>query len=371
VCSDKTVNAVLRLISIDQRIASRVDDWDQDPWLLGTPDGTVDLRTGTLRQAQPDDRVTKCTKVTPAGDCRLWLTVLDRATSGDKALQVWLQRFFGYCLSGSTREEILAFFHGPGGSGKGAVMHTVTNIFGDYHRVTGIETITESKHDRHPAEVAALQGARLVTCSETKRGKRWAESRIKQWTGSDPLSARFMNQNFFDFIPTFKLAVAGNYRPSLRPDSAMRRRVRLVPFSFAIPDMERDTSLKAKLEKEWPGILGWMIAGCVTWQKHGLETPQSILDASEDYMREEAEDVLAMWIAEWCVIDPTAVSNQSDLYSSFRRYAELAGEEKIPSSAMFGKDMSALGFKSDRTMAARKNASGSSLYPRRPFRHET
>jgi putative DNA primase/helicase len=337
-CSDKTVNAVLRLAGTDQRVATRACDWDADHWLLGTPDGVVELRTGTLRAARPEDRVTKSTSVTPAGDCPKWLAFLHRATGGDVELIAYLQRLFGHCLTGDVSEESLWFFHGPGQAGKGTMMHAVQGILGDYHKATSIETITEAKQDRHPTEVANLLGSRLVTYSETDKNKRWAESRIKEWTGGDTISARFMNQNLFDFIPTFKLVVSGNYKPGLRPDSAMRRRVKLIPFKTAIPDCEKDKALGKKLEQEWPGILGWMIAGCVAWQREGLAMPAAVLHATNEYMDEEADDVLTMWVADCCTIDSKAESVHDQLYQSFKSYSERAGE-KVTTSAQFGKEL--------------------------------
>jgi hypothetical protein len=170
-CSDKTVRAVVRLATIDQRVATRASEWDQNPWIIGTPDGVVDLKEGVLRAARPEDRVTKSTAVSPAGECPLWLVFLHRATGGDGELLSYLHRLYGYMLTGSVREESLYFKFGPGRTGKGTSTHVVSKILADYHVTTAIETITESKQDRHPAEVAALQGARLVTCSETEKGR--------------------------------------------------------------------------------------------------------------------------------------------------------------------------------------------------------
>jgi putative DNA primase/helicase len=342
----------LRLAAVDPRIASTVGAWDQDPWLLGTPDGIVDLRDGTFRAACPEDHVTKSTAVSPEGECRTWLAFLQRATGGDVDAQKYLQRLCGYALTGSTREQSLYFASGPGGGGKGTLMHAVSSILHDYHVVTAIATLTDAKFDRHPAEVAALQGARLVTCSETERGRHWAESRIKEWTGGDAISARFMNQNFFTFIPTFKLLISGNYKPHMRPDTAMRRRFQLIPFKTAIPKSEQDPKLGAKLEKEWPGILGWMIAGAVEWQRIGLCPPAAVLDATNEYMDEEAEDVLSAWMHERCEVDPKAESLMGDLYRSYKIYAEQAGEN-VMTNAMLGKELKRLDFNSRRTDKAR------------------
>jgi putative DNA primase/helicase len=333
-CSDKTVRAVLRLAAIDPRIASMASAWDQDEWLLGTPNGVVDLRDGTVRAARPEDHVTKSTAVSPAGGCPQWLAFLHRATGGDVEMQRYLQRMSGYALTGSTREHSLHFAFGPGGSGKGTFMHAVSSILRDYHVVTAIETLTDTKFDRHPAEVAALQGARLVTCSETERGRQWAESRIKQWTGGDQISARFMNQNFFTFTPTFKLLISGNYKPHMRPDTAMRRRFQLIPFATAIPKSEQDPTLGAKLEKEWPGILGWMIAGAVEWQRVGLNPPAAVLNATSEYMNDEAEDVLSAWLHDCCDLVAGAETKSGDLYRSYKLYAEQAGEKPVTSNLL-------------------------------------
>jgi putative DNA primase/helicase len=351
-CSDKTVRAVLRLAAVDPRIASTVSAWDQDPWLLGTPDGIVDLRDGTFRPAIPEDHVTKSTAVSPNGDCPTWLAFLQRATGGDVDLQKYLQRLCGYALTGSIREQSLYFVSGPGAGGKGTLMHAVSSILHDYHVVTAIATLTDTKFDRHPAEIAALQGARLVTCSETERGRNWAESRIKEWTGGDPISARFMNQNFFTFTPTFKLLISGNYKPHMRPDTAMRRRFQLIPFKTAIPKSEQDPKLGAKLEKEWPGILGWMIAGTVEWQRVGLSPPSAVLDATNEYMEEEAEDVLSAWMHDRCELDPKAETVIGELYRSYKIYAEQAGES-VMTNAMLGKELKRLEFQSRRTERAR------------------
>jgi putative DNA primase/helicase len=183
----------------------------------------------------------------------------------------------------------------------------MAGILGDYHRTAPIETFTASNSDRHPTDLAGLRGARLVSASETEEGRLWAESRIKQLTGGDMISARFMRQDFFDFLPAFKLFITGNHKPSLRSvDEAIRRRFHLIPFAVTIPPEERDPDLKVKLEAEWPGILAWLIQGCLSWQASGLRPPQAVQEATAAYL--EAEDAIAAWIEERCEIDPQAWS---------------------------------------------------------------
>ncbi len=325
VASAKTVAAVERLARSDRRMAATVDQWDADPWLLNTPAGVVDLRTGATRPARPDDYCTKITAAAPGGDCPQFLAFLNRIMGGDGELVSYLHRACGYALTGVTREHALLFFYGTGANGKSVMLSTVSGVVGDYAKATQVETFTASNNDRHPTELAGLRGARLVTASETEEGRRWAESRIKVLTGGDKIEARFMRQDFFEYLPQFKLVIAGNHKPSLRSvDEAIRRRFHLIPFAVTIPAEERDHGLTDKLKAEWPGILQWMIKGCVEWQRAGLKPPQAVLDATAAYM--EAEDSLAAWIDDCCERNPRAWEQSSDLVASWSKWAEIAGE---------------------------------------------
>jgi putative DNA primase/helicase len=208
---------------------------DSDPMLLATPSGTVDLRTGKLSEADPSDFITRCTSVGPAAPGTLaptWQRFLNEATGGDHELIAFLQRWAGYCLTGETIEHALMFVYGPGGNGKTVFVNTLAGILGSYGTVSPMDTFTEHYGDRHPTDLAMLRGARLVTASETEEGRAWAESRIKQLTGGEPITARFMRQDFFTFVPNFKLLIVGNHKPVLRNvDEAARRRFRIVPFT--------------------------------------------------------------------------------------------------------------------------------------------
>jgi putative DNA primase/helicase len=206
IASAKTVAAVERLAKSDRHHAATVNEWDADPWLLNTPGGIIDLRTGQTRPRRPDDYMTKIAAVAPGGDCPLWLSFLARITGEDAELQVFLQRFAGYCLTGITREHAMAFGFGTGANGKGTFLNTLTGILEGYAVVAPMETFTARPTDRHPTDLAMLRGARLVTAQETEEGRRWAESRIKALTGGDPITARFMRQDFFTFTPQFKLS---------------------------------------------------------------------------------------------------------------------------------------------------------------------
>ena len=279
-----TVAKVAGLARSNRAQAASAGQWDADPWLLGTPTGTVDLRTGKVREAQAEDYITMSAAVTPAAPgtpAPIWMRHLKRITATNIELQGYLQRFLGYALTGSIREHAFGFGHGGGANGKGVTLNTIKSILGDYAITIPTEMLMVSHSDRHPTDLARLRAVRLAIGSETEEGKRWAESKIKALTGGDPIAARFMRQDFFEFEPQFKLFVVGNHRPSLRGiDEAMRRRLHLVPFTVTIPEGERDHDLPEKLRGEWPAILRWLIDGCLTWQKEGLKPPDIVRAAT-------------------------------------------------------------------------------------------
>jgi putative DNA primase/helicase len=325
--SARTVVAVEKLARADQRLAATLDQWDADPWLLNTPDGVIDLRTGKRQSHRSSDHMTKMTAVGPDPECptKTWLNFLRRVTNKDRALQDFLRRLSGYVLTGMTIEQALFFMYGPGSNGKSVFLETVSGLMGDYAQTSPIETFTASAVDRHPTELARLHGARLVTATETEEGRRWAESRIKQLTGGDRVPARFMRQNFFEYVPQFKLIFAGNHKPGLRTvDVAIKRRLKMIPFGVVIPEDERDKSLAKKLRIEWPGILASMIEGCTEWRRDGLKPPASVTGATEEYF--EQEDMFTTWIEEECERQPGAFISRGDLFDSWSRWANTAKE---------------------------------------------
>jgi putative DNA primase/helicase len=351
VASAETVAAVERLARADHRLSATSEQWDVDPWMMNTPSGTIDLKTGRSRSHRPSDYLTKATAVAPNGDCRRWLSFLERVTGGDPQLLAFLQRMFGYALTGDTSAHALFFLFGTGANGKSVLLDTVSGIMGDYHRIAPIETFTASNTERHPTELAGLRGARLVTAVETEEGRRWAESRIKALTGGDKIAARFMRQDFFEFTPQFKLVIAGNHKPGLRSvDEAIRRRFNLVPFNVTIPAEERDPKLREKLKAEWPGILRWLIDGCLAWQRQGLSPPAVVRDATSAYL--DAEDALSTWIEECCNRDIDAWTTSTELFGSWKAWAESNGEF-VGSPKRFAQNLEARSFQPVRKMRGR------------------
>lgn len=348
-CSAKTIAAVERIARSDVRLRATVDQWDADLWILNTPDGIVDLKTGEMRPPDRSAHCTKSTAVAPAPDGTvptLWNAFLHRVTAGDTGLMGFLQRLAGYCLTGVTSAHALAFAYGTGANGKSVFVNTLSGLMGGYATSTPIETFMATGSDRHPTELADLRGARLVTASETEEGRRWAESRIKQMTGGDPIKARYMRQDFFEYMPQFKLLLSGNHKPGLRGvDEAIRRRLHLIPFTVTIPPQERDPDLPRKLREEWPAILRWMIDGCLVWQEMGLAPPDAVLAATAGYLAEE--DAFELWAEECCARMPDAWESGADLFASWKAWAERA-QEFVGSQKRFSQTLEARGVRPHR-----------------------
>jgi len=319
-----TVAAIETLARSDRRIAATAGQWDADELLFNMTEGSAELSNGAI---MPNNHMDYCTKVAgtysapPGTPCPLWIAFLDTAMNGDQTLTAYLQRICGYCLTGLIKEHALFFPYGTGGNGKGVFINTLRGIFGTYHTTAPIDTFTVTNSTSHPTDLAGLMGARLVTAVETEEGRLWAESKIKALTGGDEISARFMRQDFFSFTPTFKLMIAGNYKPRLRSvDEAMRRRFHLIPFAVTIAPDKRDLDLTEKLKAEWPAILRWMIEGCMIWQKTGLAPPQAVIDATNKYL--ESEDAIASWIADRCECKASYQDTSAKLFASWKSWAE-------------------------------------------------
>jgi putative DNA primase/helicase len=356
----QTVSAIEMLARSDRRIAATAEQWDADPWELNTPGGIVDLRTGLIRpHCQQTDYVMKITGAAPAetADCTVFLQFVNEITQGDSEYIAYLQRLAGYCLTGDTSEHVLAFAHGPGGGGKTTYFDALGGAMGSYRTVAAMETFVQTGHREHYTELANLAGARMVTASETEEGRLWAEAKIKNLTGGDPISARFMHKDFFEFRPQFKLMIFGNHRPGLRSvDEAIRRRFHLLPFPVSITDEKRDPNLPAKLKAEWPGILRWATEGCLQWQRQRLKPPAAVVEATRDYL--SAEDNVRNWIEDSCTVAASEWEASGALFASWKKWAEasgvIVGTERSLVQAIKGKLGNKVAEKRVRDMASKK-----------------
>lgn len=343
ICSSGKASAVRQLMQSDPRIAVSASALDFHPWKLNAKNGIVDLTTGALLPPDPDQLCTRSTAVPVDfnGKCPEWHRFLDEATAADPDLKAYVQRLAGYCLTGSTREQILAFFWGSGGNGKGVCLNTLSGILGTYAGTATMDAFTASAMERHTTDFAMMCGRRMMTASETQAGKRWDEARIKSITGSDPITARFMRQDNFTFTPQFKLLFAGNHKPEIRNlDDAMQRRIHLVPFD--VKPKVVDKELSNKLKGEWPAILAWMVEGCVAWQREGLNPPEAVRATTREYLADE--DAVGRWIEECCdTSDPEVGTESNVLYTAWLQWAnangEYAGSVKRLSSALIARKL--------------------------------
>lgn len=325
--SKTTVAAVENLARSNPASVADPTAFDADHMKLGTPGGTVDLRTGTLRPANRADMVTKRTAFAPAPpgtQPERWLTFLAEIFEGDQEVIDFMQRAAGYALTGETREHKLLFLFGTGRNGKSLFLNTLMHVWHDYARRVPAATFLHSSTERHPTEIAGLHGARLAVASELPKGKTWDEATIKDLTGGDRLTARRMRQDFFDFDPQLTLMIAGNNMPSFRGvDEAIRARVVLVPFSITISPERRDTTLPDRLKAEGPEILRWAIDGALAWQRRGLDVPVRIAASSAEYFDEE--DTLGQFIKDEIQPNVGGFLSSDDLHSRFDQWCVRQG----------------------------------------------
>lgn len=326
-----TVAAIDYMAQSDRAHAGTAEDWDKDPWLLGTPGGTVDLRTGEMRPARREDMITKLTAVSPDSRQRpeLWLRTLDQIFGGDKELIAYMQRLLGYSLLGKVTEHVLAFCYGTGRNGKSTILGTWQSIMRDYAVAAPKGMLEESRHERHETEIARLRGARVVTAQETERGSHWAETTVKWLTGGDRLTGRYMRQDYFEFEPQFTLIVSGNHKPKLRDVTpAIKERLHMIPFTRTFERGHCDPDLPVKLIEEWPGILAWAIEGCRMWHYIGLAPPPAVRNATAGYLAEQ--DVLDGFLQECCTLDDAeAWEGSSDLFNRFTAWVTNRGKEPV------------------------------------------
>lgn len=310
-------------------LAISAADWNPVPTLVACPSGVIDLETGALRPGRPEDMIDRALTVTPDAGCPgdVWFDFLPTVFP-QPGLQDFLMRWGGYSLSGLTSEQKFVFLHGTGANGKGTFMTVLAQIWGDYCATAPVETFLESRHERHPTEIARLAGRHMVQINESREGRRWDESKIKNLTGGDKIPARFMQKDFFEFAPLFKPMFAGNHKPHLRTvDEAMRRRILMVPCTVTIPVADRDPKLGEKLMAEAPRILAYFIEGFRLWRQIGLRPPACVLEATEDYLANQ--DDVRLWLDEATEPNPGGTTPIKDLFLNWVQWKTLRGEQQI------------------------------------------
>jgi putative DNA primase/helicase len=305
---------------------------DADPWLLNVENGTIDLRTGRRERHDPRDLLTKIVPVRADrhAECPAFKKFLKRITADDRGLKTFIQKAVGYTLSGIMTEQVFFFVHGKSGNnGKSTLVNMIRDMLGDYGLHTGTETLLVKQYDNNiPADLARLTGARMVTAIEANVNRHLDEAKIKAMTGGEPITARFMRQDFFQFNPEFKLWLVANDQPRVRgTDTAFWRRVRVIPLTVKIPADEIDDNLSSKLRAEWPGILAWAVRGCLKWQKHRLRAPTVVRAATEGW--HEEMDHLKRFVAEQLIISPGPNVSASEVYDRYKKWCVERGEHPL------------------------------------------
>jgi len=322
-----TIAAIESLARSNSDLKATPEQFDANLLQIGTPAGTVDLSTGALLPAERSHWITKQAAIPPAANSELapiWLAFLNRIFNNDVELISFLQRAVGYAMTGCTTEHKLFFLYGTGRNGKSVFINTIFDILGDYARRSPSQTFLDSNNERHPTDLAMLAGARLVVGSELPPGKVWNETVLKDLTGGDRITARFMRQDYFEYIPQFTLILAGNHQPAFRGiNEAIRSRVVLIPFSETIPESERDPMLSEKLKSEWPAIFRWMIEGAVMWQRSGLMVPDTVKLASADYL--DGEDAIGEFIDENLFKVDSGGTTVGAVFDRFSRWQDSQG----------------------------------------------
>ncbi|MEN6484319.1 MAG: phage/plasmid primase, P4 family [Syntrophobacteraceae bacterium] len=326
----RAIREMVNLAKSADGIPIKPTDLDADPWLFNLENTMIDLKTGTHFAHDSERLVTKLAPVTelPDATCPQWLSFLDRIMDGNKELIAFLQRVVGYSLTGDTGGQCLFFLHGSGANGKSTFIEVIRALLGDYAKQADFSTFLSRKGDGPRNDIAALKGARFVSAVECEDGKQLAESVIKQITGGDMITARFLFGEFFEYTPCFKVWLAANNKPKItKGDYAIWRRIHLVPFNVTIPEKERDPALKERLKMELPGIVNWALEGCAAWRKGGLQVPKEVRAATAAYKAEM--DNLEGFISECCDVDRSAKISVAELFKAYGTWCDENGEDRL------------------------------------------
>jgi putative DNA primase/helicase len=321
----------------------QTDDLDTDPWLFNVRNGTIDVRTGEIREHNPDDLITRIAPVDydPKADCPHWKKFIREIMNYNADLIHFIQNAAGWAITGDTSEQSMFILFGTGANGKSTFLNMIMNLLGDYAIATPTETFMRKSGDHITNDIARLRGTRFVSTIEVEEGRRLSEPLIKKITGNDKMTARFLYGEYFDFTPTFKLFMATNHKPVIKgTDHGIWRRIKLIPFTTRIEEENQDKHLEQKLMQEGAGILNWLIEGARRWCAEGLKTPNVIVNATSEYRSEM--DVIGNFIKECCVQTEGISIRSRELFKSYQNWCDENNEHAV-SERFFGLRLKELG----------------------------
>jgi putative DNA primase/helicase len=344
--SFRRIQALVGLLKMSKDIKVSDDELDTDNYLFNVNGITLNLKNGKGFPPEPTNLITKRSKFIYDKDakCPTWDMFLLQIFNKDTDLIRFVQKAMGYSLSGDVREQCLFILWGTGANGKSTFLNVLQELFGDYACTTGTETFMK-KTSEQSNDLARLKGIRLVTTTEVEQGKALSESLIKQITGGDEITARFLYGEYFSFKPTFKIFMATNHKPKIRgADNGIWRRIKMIPFTVTISAEQRDKTLTEKLIAENSGILNWLIQGYALWRKEGLNEPEAIRDANEEYRMDM--DSVGTFVNDCFDLDASMrwrLPNQM-LYQTYIKWCN-ANNERVMSQKWLTMRMSEKGFK--------------------------
>lgn len=334
--SSSALTNMVRVARALEGVSIDVDDLDANPWLLCCPNGVLDLRTGDLREHRREDLITRCSGVDfdPEATSDTWERFVADVVQGDPDFLAFLQVSAGYALTGDTSEERMWLVQGPGGTGKSTFLEALRGVLGDYACTAEFATFTRrDRNDHGPRpDVARLAGARLVVASEGEDSQRLSEALVKNVTGGERITARFLYGSDFEFRPQFKLWLATNHEPHVRhDDSGIWRRLLHLPFTREIAEEQRDPKLKAELvdvERSGAAVLAWAVRGLARWREEGIRVPESVRQSTAAFR--DSQDVLGEFLSEKCVLLERAVTATKDLKIAYKEWRTEVGLTHAP-----------------------------------------
>ncbi|HFJ9284827.1 TPA: phage/plasmid primase, P4 family [Bacillus toyonensis] len=352
-CERRTIR-INSILDVRPMVSVKKKELDSHSFLFNCDNGVIDLKTGELL---PHDRDLLLTKMSPIkydkdAQCPNWKAFLEsifktHTGEADHELINYLQKAIGYSLTGVTKEQVMFFLFGNGRNGKSTFINIIQDLLGDYGRQTNSDTFLKKRNDSGiNNDVARLDGARFVSAVESEEGQQLSEALVKQITGGEKMSARFLRQEYFEFTPEFKVFFTTNHKPIVKgSDEGIWRRIMLIPFTVTIPKDKIDYDLPDKLAKEMPGVLRWAVEGCMKWKTEGLRTPEAVKAATAEYR--EDMDILAPFIDENCTINSSVRIEAKSLYENYTKWCYQNNELELKNRAFY-RQLEVRGFKKEK-----------------------